>query len=40
MWEAKVGCVLVTDDKDKLVGIITEGDFLRLAHHFLVQDKK
>jgi CBS domain-containing protein len=35
MWEARVGCVLVTEDDDTLVGIITEGDFLRLAHHFL-----
>jgi CBS domain-containing protein len=37
MWEAKLGCVLVTDDDETLVGIITEGDFIRLAHHFLVQ---
>lgn len=35
MWEARVGCVLVTEDDDTLVGIITEGDFLRLAYHFL-----
>jgi len=40
MWEAKVGCVLVTEPDDKLVGIITEGDFIRLAHHFLVSDQK
>jgi CBS domain-containing protein len=40
MWEKKVGCVLVTDDKERLVGIITEGDFIRLAHHFLVEDQK
>jgi CBS domain-containing protein len=40
MWEAKVGCVLVTDDKEKLVGIITEGDFIRLAHHFLASAAK
>lgn len=39
MWEAKIGCVLVTDEKEQLVGIITEGDFIRLAHHFLVHDK-
>lgn len=37
MWEARVGCVLVVEEDDKLVGIITEGDFLRVAHHFLVQ---
>jgi CBS domain-containing protein len=35
MWETRVGCVLVTEDDDTLVGIITEGDFLRLAYHFL-----
>jgi CBS domain-containing protein len=35
MWEARVGCVLVTEHDDTLVGIITEGDFVRLAHHFL-----
>lgn len=40
MWESKVGCVLITDDSDRLVGIITEGDFIRLAHHFLVEDQK
>jgi len=40
MWESKVGCVLVTDDAERLVGIITEGDFIRLAHHFLVEDQK
>jgi len=40
MWEAKVGCVLVTEDGDKLVGIITEGDFIRLAHYFLVSAQK
>ena len=37
MWEARVGCVLVVEGDDKLVGIITEGDFLRVAHHFLRQ---
>jgi CBS domain-containing protein len=35
MWEAKVGCVLVTEEDGKLLGIITEADFIRLAHHFL-----
>lgn len=40
MWDAKVGCVLVTEEGDKLVGIITEGDFIRLAHHFLAADQK
>lgn len=40
MWEAKVGCVLVTEGDERLVGIITEGDFIRLAHHYLVEDSK
>lgn len=40
MWDRKVGCVLVTEEGDKLVGIITEGDFVRLAHHFLVSTQK
>ena len=35
IWEARVGCVLVVENEDKLIGIITEGDFLRIAHHFL-----
>ncbi len=39
MWEARVGCVLVTDGDDTLVGIITEGDFVRLGHHFLTREK-
>ena len=38
MWEARVGCVLVVEADDKLVGIITEGDFLRVAHHYLKQN--
>jgi CBS domain-containing membrane protein len=37
MWEARVGCVLVVEGDDKLVGIITEGDFLRVAHHLLTR---
>jgi CBS domain-containing protein len=39
MWEGKLGCVLVTEADGTLVGIITEGDFIRLAHHFLVQER-
>jgi predicted transcriptional regulator/GNAT superfamily N-acetyltransferase len=38
MWKTRLGCVLVTDDEQNLLGIITEGDFVRLAHHFLVQE--
>ena len=39
MWEARIGCVLVTEEDDTLVGIITEGDFIRLAHHYLSRDE-
>ena len=35
IWEARVGCVLVVENENKLIGIVTEGDFLRIAHHFL-----
>jgi CBS domain-containing membrane protein len=38
MWEARVGCVLVTEEDGTLVGIITEADFIRLAHHYLLRD--
>jgi CBS domain-containing membrane protein len=39
MWEAKAGCVLVTEEDTTLLGIITEGDFIRLAHHLLVRGR-
>jgi CBS domain-containing membrane protein len=35
MWDSRAGCVLVTDEEKKLLGIITQGDFVRLAHHLL-----
>jgi len=35
LWQARVGCVPVTEEDGTLVGIITEGDFVRLTHHFL-----
>ena len=35
MWESRVSCVPVIEADGTLVGIITEGDFLRLAHNFL-----
>ena len=38
-WQSRVGCLPVTEEDGKLVGIITEGDFVRLAHHFLVARK-
>jgi CBS domain-containing membrane protein len=37
MWQSRVGCVPVTEDDGTLVGIITEGDFVRLAYHFLTR---
>jgi CBS domain-containing membrane protein len=39
MWEGRIGCVLVTEEDQTLVGIITEGDFIRLAHHFLTEKR-
>lgn len=36
LWESRVGCLPVTEEDGTLVGIITEGDFIRLAYHFLV----
>ncbi|HVW29121.1 MAG TPA: CBS domain-containing protein [Polyangiaceae bacterium] len=37
MWQSRVGCVPVTQEDGTLVGIITEGDFVRLAYHFLTR---
>lgn len=31
MWQAKLGCLPVTDDDGKLLGILTQADFVRLA---------
>jgi len=39
-WQSRVGCLPVTEPDGKLVGIITEGDFIRLAHHYLVARKE
>lgn len=39
-WQSRVGCLPVTEEDGRLVGIITEGDFVRLAHHFLVAHKE
>ena len=36
LWETRAGCVPVTEEDGTLVGIITEGDFVRLTHHFLL----
>lgn len=35
MWDSRVGCVPVVEKDGTLVGILTEGDFVRLSHHFL-----
>jgi len=35
MITRKWGCVLVTDDEDRLVGIITEADFLSVVYGML-----
>lgn len=35
MWDGKLGCLLVVENDDELLGIITEADFVRLSHHFL-----
>ena len=40
MWEAKIGCVPVVEEGGKLVGLVTEADFLRVAHHFLKNQKR
>ena len=34
MFEAKVGCVCVVDTNDKLIGILTDTDFIRCALWF------
>ena len=35
MWDGKLGCLPVVDDDNKVVGIITEADFLKLTIHLL-----
>ena len=35
MWDEKIGCLPVVADGHRLVGIITEADFVRLAIRFL-----
>jgi CBS domain-containing membrane protein len=38
MWEAKIGCLPVTEEDGTLVGIITEADFIRLSVQLLGGD--
>lgn len=35
MWDQKLGCLPVTKDDGSLVGIVTEGDFVKLALELL-----
>ena len=35
MLETKVGCLLVTEEDNTLVGIVTESDFIKLSIWFL-----
>lgn len=40
MLERKLGCLPVVDEKSRLVGIITEADFVELARRYLEHVKK
>lgn len=40
MLEHKVGCLPVVDGDHRLVGIVSEADFLRLAARFLEDEQK
>jgi CBS domain-containing protein len=35
MWNEKIGCLPVVADGNRLVGIVTEADFVLLAIRFL-----
>jgi len=35
MWDAKLGCLPVVDEDQKVIGILTEADFLKLIIHLL-----
>ena len=37
LWETRVECLPVTEEDRTLVGMITESDFVRLAHHLLTR---
>jgi CBS domain-containing protein len=37
IWDTRVGCVPVVEQDGTLVGILTEGDFVRLARHLLTR---
>ena len=35
IWDYKIGCLPVVDDDNKLIGIVTNADFVKLAVHLL-----
>jgi CBS domain-containing protein len=35
LWATRTEAILVTEEDGTLVGILTERDFVRLAHHLL-----
>jgi CBS domain-containing protein len=37
IWEGRLGCVPVTSEDGKLLGIVTKADFVRLSHHLLTK---
>jgi acetoin utilization protein AcuB len=37
IWDTRVGCVPVVEQDGTLVGILTEGDFVRLSRHLLAR---
>jgi acetoin utilization protein AcuB len=37
IWDSRIGCVPVVEDDGTLVGILTEGDFVRLSRHLLAR---
>jgi CBS domain-containing membrane protein len=40
LWESKIGCLPVVDEDDKLLGIITKSDFIRVALRLLGSELK
>jgi CBS domain-containing membrane protein len=40
IWDSRIGCVPVVEGDGTLVGILTEGDFVRLARHLLARPEE